>query len=284
MEAISAVKMRRSVALAIASRPFVLSALKILRDIRAKQNGENIESPYFLARPVKQIICAIITSDKGMAGRFNRAVLETAEKLIISSAKPVKIFAIGKKARDYFRSRNLLIDEFLGAGDFGALEETKPISRRLSHYFLTGAADEIKIIYTNFHSAFRQEVVTRTILPLAVNTIEEIAANIKPERGPYQLQFEPLTAETDPGPVILEPTPSVLLAKLSPALVEIIIHQSILEANASEHSARMMAMKNASDNAADLLDNLLISYNKNRQAQITKELIEITAGKEALEA
>ena len=287
MEAVSAVKMRKSQAAALAARPYALTALAILREIqKTTENGLESVSPLAAARPIKTRCLVVITADKGLAGAFNTSVLKKAQNLIAASTAPIHIVAIGKKGRDYFNRRGVAIaGEFIGAGDFGAIAQTQNISDFISSLFTQKKCDEVSLVYTNFLSALKQEVVVRTLLPFSQHSLQEIIDRIIPLRGRYAnipATLEILTAKS--GTLILEPSPQEILARLLPQLLAVEIFHAILEANASEHSSRMIAMRSASENAGELVGALNIQFNKSRQAAITKELTEIAGGREALEA
>ena len=226
----------------------------------------------------------VVTSDKGLAGAFNTNVLRKAQKFIDEAKVPVHVIAIGKKGKDYFARRNInLIAEFLKAGDFTEAEETLPISNLIYNLYNDGTYDEVSIIYTNFISALKQEVIVRKLIPFTLEAIREVISNIIPKEGKHSHIRNSFDEEKKSGSkYLLEPNVNEVLHDLLPFLIDIEVHTAILEANASEHSSRMIAMKNASQNAIDIANRLRITYNKNRQAQITKELIEITAGTEAL--
>ena len=285
MEAVSAVKMRRSQQAALAARPYALSALSILHKIQKSTEEAVIHSPLTEKRSVETLGLAVITSDKGLAGSFNANVIKKAEKLIAHSGKRALIVAVGKKGRDYFKRRKVqLAGEFLGAGDFGAINETRHISDLVASLFIEKKCDEVVLVYANFLSALKQEVVVRKLLPFTEEALGEIIADIEPLRGRYANMPVTITnsSERPAGTLIFEPSPQEALEKVLPELLAVQIFHAILEGNASEHSSRMIAMKNASESAGELVDTLNIQYNKARQAAITKELSEITAGKEAL--
>src|SRR3989344_2675547 len=167
MEAVSAVKMRRSQQAALAARPYALSALSILHKIQKSTEEAVIHSPLTEKRSVETLGLAVITSDKGLAGSFNANVIKKAEKLIAHSGKRALIVAVGKKGRDYFKRRQVsLAGEFLGAGDFGAIDETRHISDLVASLFTDKKCDEVVLVYANFLSALKQEVVVRKMLPL----------------------------------------------------------------------------------------------------------------------
>lgn len=283
MEAVSAVKMRRSVGLALQSRPYALAALRLLEKVNAGLTKENTAAELMLIRPKNRITLLVVTSDRGLAGAFNTQVLRAAENFIKESPCPVDIIAVGKKGRDRFQKTSSLIAEFIGAGDFGAVNETRPIATLLADRFTKKETDAVVVCYTNFVSALRQEVVIKELLPFTETTLHSFIEGIIPERGRYANVPKLMELETaSPIALSIEPSPAALLDRLLFDLLTVEIHQAILEANASEHSSRMLAMKNASENAAELAEDLTIIYNKARQGKITKELLEITAGSETL--
>jgi F-type H+-transporting ATPase subunit gamma len=285
MEAVSAVKMRRSQMLALSARPYALAALEILKGVTGAST-EAISSSYMETRDVKTSCLAVITSDKGLAGSFNSNVLKRAEQILKDKSKDYTIVTIGKKARDYFYRRNYHISaEFIGAGDYGSIDETKYISDFLDGLFTEKKCDEVIIVYTNFLSALKQEVIVRKILPFSFETITNVVMSILPDRGRFANMPEAIgSTMSESRDFIFEPSPASVLEEILPELLKVEIFHSILEANASEHSSRMVAMKSASENANELVQELNLAYNKNRQALITKELAEITGGREALEA
>jgi len=285
MEAVSAVKMRKSELVALQSRPFSFAALDIIQNVLSKIDlGETIENPFLNQREIKKICLIVVTSDKGLAGAFNTNVLRRAQKFIDESKVKVDVIAVGKKGKDYFGRRNVsLIAEFLKAGDFTEAEQTLPISNLIYNLYNDGTYDEVSIIYTNFISALKQDVIIRKLIPFTLLAIRDVISNIVPREGKYSHIRNSFGEEGKSGSkYLLEPNVSGVLYDLLPFLIDIEVHTAILEANASEHSSRMIAMKNASQNALEIANRLRITYNKNRQAQITKELIEITAGTEAL--
>ena len=184
--------------------------------------------------------------------------------------------AIGKKAGKFFQKKNLpIVAQFSGIGDYAEFEEVQPIAQALMKYFLSNRYQKIYLFYTDFISTFLQIPRKIQVLPIDLEVLKEMLSH-------YALETEKQNSETDLD-YILEPSPKEILENLTPQLVEFEIYHCILEANASEHSARMMAMRSASQNARDLTEKLILEYNKARQAQITSELGEISSAKEALE-
>jgi len=276
MEAVSAVKMRKSEGAAVSARPYALASLNILKNIRKALKDETTsENPLVTERHVNRTCLVVITSDKGLAGAFNTNVIRKAQNFITNTKNPVDVVAIGKRGRDYFGRHKLnLIKEFSESGDFATIAETLHIAEYIHSLFAEMKCDEVVVVYTNFISALKQNVVVRKILPVTVEALEEITKHIAPDLK--------VIADEKNSDYTFEPSTKAVLEQLIPELVNVEIFQCILEANASEHSSRMIAMKSASDNAGELIGDLRIVYNKARQAQITKELTEITAGAEAL--
>ena len=282
MEVVSATKMRRSQGIAIAGRPYALAALDILKNVA----GRIAEKPSLLQRrEVKKTLLLVITSDKGLAGAFNSNVLRLVERWMREHAgENYAVSAVGKKSLSYFTSRGILPERaFTDFGDYVSRDQTEPLSTFLLEEYSLKAWDRVIVFYTNFRTTLKQEAKMIEALPINVTKIEETIKGITPEHGRY--------AGAKPAEGLLryryeykfEPSASEVLEKLLSALFKIQLHHIVLESNASEHSARMVAMKNASENAKELIGELTIDYNKSRQAGITRELTEITGGKEALE-
>lgn len=296
MEVVSATKMRKSQGFALRARPYAVASLEVLHNLLSRTPV----LPLLLqAREVKHAALLVITSDKGLAGAFNANVIKKAEQWIENkknAGAPYVLIVVGKKARDYFQRRNIPIAKsFWGYGDFSTLEETGEVARTIIDGFLNGLWDEVDTAYTHFRTTLLQEAVLRKTLPVSESGIKEIVRSILPERGKYadarskSSSFVETTAGRQEAHTHyvyeykFEPNPAEILNILVPQLLRMHIHHIILESNASEHSARMVAMKNASESASDIISELTLAYNKSRQAGITRELIEITAGKEALE-
>lgn len=287
MEVVSATKMRKSQEFALSSRPYALASLGLLQNLIGR-TPEALVPPLLTPRPMMHRLIVVVTSDKGLAGAFNANVLKRAEAFIgdaKQSATPYTLITVGKKARDHFERRGENITRaYAGYGDFTTPAETLEIADTLIVGFLDGSWDEVHAIYTNFRTTLVQETKVATILPATVEGIEKAIAAMTPERGRYAENPTPYTVSRTPYQYayLFEPSPAEILASLVPQLVRIHVHQVILESNASEHSARMVAMKSASDNAKELMGTLGLAYNKARQAGITRELIEVTAGSEAM--
>ncbi len=287
MELVAATKMRRSQELALNSRPFAYTALQLLGVL---SNLQDVPLPGLLqARPVVKTAFLIVTSDKGLAGSFNSSVIRKFEHYVsahnIDTHDPKYSFvAIGQKAKSYLEHRGLKVaGSFTRVGDFTRMEEVGPIAEFLISGYLQHDFDEVLSFSTNFITALRQDVFVRQVLPVSFEKIKESVRLLVPEAGKYSQYIDTGSFEDEKNiDYIIEPTPAEVLAELAPELLKIRIYHAILEANASEHSARRVAMKNASDNAKDLSETLNMVYNKSRQAAITNQIIEVTSGAQAL--
>ena len=285
MEVVSANKMRKSQEFALRARAFATAALEMLSNLLARTP---ILPVLLTVRPVKKILLVVITSDKGLAGALNANVIRKAEQELHNKEPEgiqVILVTIGKKAKEYFEKRGVSIEKsFVGFGDFSTLEETLPVAEIALQGFLNASWDAVEVVYTNFRSTLIQEVALRTIVPVTRSGIETMVKGILPERGRFAETLRPaLPATHYQYEYRFEPSAAEILESLIPQLLRIHLHHIILESNASEHSARMVAMKNASESATELIDTLTLAFNKARQASITRELTEITAGSEVLQ-
>jgi F-type H+-transporting ATPase subunit gamma len=263
MEMVSASKMRRAQQRVLASRPYAERLQSVISDLASLQaDKETVQQyPLLAAREVKTAEAIVITPDRGLTGPLNSNILRRASRYVLTEAGvPVRVVAAGKKGRDFMvRTRQDVVAEFTGISDAITLEGLRPLAQVALDDYLSGKADAVYVIFPRFINTLTQTPEVRQILPIEL-----------PEgAGQY-------------NDYIFEPSPEAVLADLLPRFVEIQIYQAMLESIASEHSARMVAMRNASDNAKDLVKDLQLTLNKARQAQITREVSEIAAGAEAL--
>lgn len=286
MELVAATKMRRSQEVALLSRPYVFSALELLSNVSEAASGY---TPKLLEkRPVNTTAVVVIASDKGLTGSFNSAVFRAFEKFMREESNlSAKYVAVGQKAVSYIERRVGRVDAaFTKFGDYTIIEEVRPLADELINGYLEGRWDQVVVLSANFKSALSQVVVERQILPVEVENLRETAEEIIPKTGKFAdtmresgVSFFQQKSHSGAGrDYLIEPTPQEVLDELVPFLVLMQVYHVVLEANASEHAARRLAMKNASDNAKDILNSLTLEFNKSRQAGITRELIEITAG------
>jgi len=290
MEMVSATKMRRSQEIALLSRPYSVEILRILGELthRSAYTPKIME-----AREVKKTAMVLVAGDRGLAGSFNANIIRTFEKWMIDqhitneTADAYAFISVGKKAEDFLKRKKLSVyKSFKGFGDYVSAKEVKPLTETMIQGFLDMSWDKVMMISTHFRSTLRQEVMSRELLPVNAEAIKEVVKEIIPEHGRYSGVGEDTTDDIikkeDSFEYLIEPSSESVLDELAPQLVEIILYDFILEANASEHSARMVAMKHASENAEELKDALTLAYNKSRQASVTKEISEIVSGVEAL--
>jgi F-type H+-transporting ATPase subunit gamma len=270
------------------SRPYAYAALELLGML---SKLEDVPMPELLkVRPTEKTAFLLMTSDKGLAGSFNGAVIRRFESYIrehkIDIRDPQYSFiAIGQKAKTYLERRGLnVIQSFIRVGDLMKIEETNPIADFLIEGFVGHEFDNVMAFFTTFVTALRQDAVAREFLPISYENVKESIEETIPRAGRYsEYAKSAALGSSEETEFIIEPTPAEVLAELAPRLLKIRIYHMILEANASEHSARRVAMKNASDNASDLGENLNVVYNKQRQAAITSQIIEVTSGAQALQ-
>ena len=268
LETFSALKMRKTQKRFLESKPFAEEMAKMLSNMKkALAEGKSV---FLEERPVTDVLVCVIASDRGFCGSFNSNALRLADKEIAELRKEsnVEILPIGKKTVSHYLKNEKIRYSFSEVGDYWRFSQTKEISDFLINSFLSNKYQKIYIVYTHFYSSFIQKPTAIQLFPVRNETIEEF--------------LQGSAGEDVNKEYILEPSPEVILDEIIPVFVQYLIYQFILSANTSEHSARMMAMRNASDNAKGLLENLRLAYNKARQAQITSEVSEISSTKEAM--
>jgi F-type H+-transporting ATPase subunit gamma len=260
MEMIAASKMKRTQERGIAGRPYSEKISQVISALAALSERRGIH-PLLQQRPVAKVLIVHITPDRGLAGGLVANINRKVAGFIVQQAVPVVLIALGRKGLDFLRraGQNVIAD-FSGLGDRPGLLDTLPISRIIIDDFSSAVVDEVYLAYTRFISTMVQEAVLQKLLPV------EPAPIPAPENVDY----------------IYEPDPEGVLGGLLPRFVEMQVYHAILEAIASEQSARMVAMRNATDNARELVGELTLAYNKVRQEMITNELLDITGGTAAL--
>ncbi len=294
MELVSATKMRKSQQIALDSRPYAFAALDLLANLSLLE----IKLPELLKkRQVKNTLFVLVASDKGLAGAFNSSLFRKFERYILrESPASAEYVAVGEKTYNYLKRKGLnVLEKFVNVGDFTTPEQVQPLTEFLANGYLgnpsTGSGepkwDKVIIFSTHFKSALKQEPLIREVLPVDFDLIEKTLKEIVPERGKFAdlIKEHNISFVSDKAKAkeyLIEPSVKKVLDKLVKHLFFMQVYHLILEANASEHSARRMAMKTASDNAKDLGEKLNLQYNKSRQARITTEISEISAGAEAL--
>jgi len=277
MEAVSAVKMRKGQERALSARAYAASALSVL---------ERLSGTAGLARhPLTQkragmTAVIIVTSDKGLAGSLNSGVIRAVERELQArnlKKEEVHVYAYGRRGGEYFRTRGYEATVATNVRD--DIPESDVLS--LTQSIL--AAPEytsVLVAYQNFISTFEQKPTVRQIVPITAETIAEMVKGIRPAKGKYAPQHSEDFAH--PAVYTIEPDPDAVLSVLLPKLLNIAVFHALLENKASEHSARMVAMKSATDKAKEMAHSLTRTFNKVRQAAITREVSEITSGIEAM--
>ncbi|MDX9871688.1 MAG: ATP synthase F1 subunit gamma [Clostridia bacterium] len=262
MEMVYAAKLRRTQSAVIASRPYAAKMEAVLGRIVASTT-EKVH-PFMLRRPVKKVGFIMITGDRGLAGGYNANLIR---KTMVESARfdeaEKGFIAVGRKGRDYLRRRQrTLICEFIGINDIPKVSEAKTIVDVAVQTYLDETYDEIYLVYQEFVSALTQRPVIKQLLPI-----------------PYEEGEDASVSD-----YLYEPAPAQVLEMLLPKYILNKVYQGLMEAKASEHAARMTAMGSATKNADEMIGKLVLSFNRARQAAITREITEIVSGADALKA
>lgn len=262
MEMVYAAKLRRTQGAVISSRPYARKMEEVLGRIVASTKQK--VHPFMVARPVKAVGFVMLTGDRGLAGGYNANLIrKTMQEAARFTDVEKGFFAIGRKGRDYLRRRQRNISaEITGLNDIPTANEAKRIVNLVVESYLNETFDEIYLVYQEFVSTLTQRPVIKQLLPIPYEETEE-------------------TALTD---YLYEPAPAQVLEMLLPKYVLNKVFQALMEAKASEHAARMTAMGAATKNAGEMIDKLVLSFNRARQAAITREITEIVSGADALKA
>jgi len=261
MEMIATLKMRRAQERGLAGRPYSDKIAQVLADLAALSRGTEAPHPLLQSRPVSKIAVVHITPDRGLCGGLNANLNRKTGSFILEQNMPVTLITVGRKGRDFMKRHGRDIRaEFTRLGDKPSLLDTLPISRIVIDDYTEGVVDQVYLVYAQFVSTMVQKPIMKQILP------------VEPAEIPQAQNVD----------YIYEPGPAAVLGELLPRFVEMQVYHAILESIASEQSARMVAMRNATDNANELIEDLTLMYNKARQETITKELLDITGGAAAL--
>ena len=263
MKLVAAAKLRRAQERILSARPYAIKMAELLSSLVSRTEGE--AHPLLVRRPPTRRRLVIITADKGLCGAFNSNVLRASLAFLREAAQAdITLVVVGKKARDFFRRRQWEIkSEMLGFFDRLAYAHAQELADQLMKEYLAGDVDEVHLIYNEFRSVAVQRVTREQLLP------------IEPAKVPGG-------DEAAGGDYIYEPNPDAILAALLPRHVTTQVYRALMESVAGEYGARMTAMEAASKNAKEIIGVLTIQYNKARQERITKELLDIVGGAEAL--
>ncbi|MFN8633462.1 MAG: ATP synthase F1 subunit gamma [Chloroflexota bacterium] len=265
MELVAASRMRRAQQRVLAARPYAETMRSFIAELASVAGGSSADDlhPLLEQRPVDTVGIILLTTDRGLCGALNSNVIRRASELILAQTQAVELLTIGRKGQEFMARRGYTIfASVIGLGDRPSYDQVIPIARNVMESFMERRMDECYLVYPEFVSTLTQRPKVQKILPIAP------AGDVPTKRVDY----------------IFEPDPKSILDELLPRYVEVLIYEALLEMQASEQSARMVAMRNANQNAQDLIKDLTLVYNKTRQAAITREVTEIASAAEFMAA
>jgi len=278
MEAVSAVKMRKGQERALSARAYAASALSVLE--RLSGTADLARHPLTQKRTGMTAV-VIVTSDKGLAGSLNSGVIRAVERELQTrnlKKEEVHVYAYGRRGGEYFRTRGYETTITTNVRDDIPENDVLTLTKDI---LANSEYTSVLVAYQNFISTFEQKPTVRQIVPITAQTIAEMVKGIRPAKGKYAPQSDEVRPHRIPAYTI-EPDADSVLTVLLPRLLNIAVFHALLENKASEHSARMVAMKSATDKAKEMAHSLTRTFNKVRQAAITREVSEITSGIEAM--
>jgi F-type H+-transporting ATPase subunit gamma len=272
MELVAAARLRRAQMRIEAMRPYADRMLELMATVaRASSSVRGL--PLLQRREVRTVAIVPVTGDRGLAGAFNSQVLRNAfrvERALRGEGVDVRWLVVGRKGGSTLRFRRYEVaGHWEGFTDRPAYADAQAVAHRLAELYESGEVDRVVVVYNHFVSALTQKVVEQDLLPIP----EDVLERAEDDSG---------EARALRGDFIYEPEPEEILARLLPVYLETELYRALLESAASEHGARMTAMRNASGNAGDLIDRLTLEMNRARQAEITQEILEVVAGADAL--
>jgi F-type H+-transporting ATPase subunit gamma len=273
LQAVSASRVRKAMEAVQATRPYASKAWQVLTHIAGQPGRQSLHPLLTERKEVKSVIVVMISGERGLAGAYNTNVLRFTLNEFRNYRVPVRYIAVGRKGSELLHRRGLnVIAQFTDLPAEPQFSDVSAAGRILIEEFLDGKADEVHLIYTNFVNMIRQVPTMKKLLPLEFST----------SAGLVQSEFGNQLKRTGPAPAyIYEPGQFEILEEIVPRFTSLQVFQALLESVASEHAARMVAMKNATDNASELAGGLTLQYNKIRQQGITNEMLDIAGGAEA---
>jgi F-type H+-transporting ATPase subunit gamma len=264
MELVAGSKMRRSQARALAARPYAEKMLEVLGDLAKQQPGEEAPHPYLIERPTRNNLILFLAPNRGLCGGLPSNMNRRAAGFALEQEEPCSFVCVGRKGRDFIvRTKQPLVADF-SMPDYPGLLDTLPVTRVVLDEYEGERADRVFLLYPRFVNTAVQAPEIKQILPIAPADIAD--------RTVEDVDY------------IYEPDAKAVFAQLLPRYIEMTVYEAILESEASELSARMVAMRNATEAANEMIETLTLVYNKARQEQITKELLDIVGGVEAMKA
>jgi F-type H+-transporting ATPase subunit gamma len=270
LEAVSAAKVRKAVLAVIATRSYATKAWQVLTHIAAQPGRESLHPLLTERITPRSSLVIVVAGDRGLAGAYNANVIRFVISHFNDYRLPVRYIAVGRRGRDLLiRRHKVVVADFSNLPDAPSFMDISAIGRLAVDEFIKGEADEVFLVYTDFVNMGRQEVKMKKLLPLEVGGGEERVVNFE-QLGSPAAAYE------------YEPDQREILDVIIPKFTALQVYQAILESLASEHAARMIAMRNATDNAKELVGALQLAYNKVRQQMITNDILDIEGGAEAL--
>lgn len=286
MELVAASKMRRAVSNAVELRRFALASWHIL--LRVSRRNP-MAHPALRKRPVRKVLGILYTSDRGLTGAMGTQILKSTAEYIshlkgIPTFESIEFIALGRRGQQFLaRAGQNVVAAFPAFSNHPKLRDVTPIARMASDAFNAGTYDHVTLIYPDFISALQQKPTVKVLLPFTDSELRDMVKSlgINPESSRSESE---LVVTDDSAQYLFEPSEEAVLGVALAQITELQVYQALLEAVASEHSARMVAMRSATDNATAILDDLTLTYNQTRQGNITSELAELSASKAALES
>jgi len=268
MKMVAAAKLRKAQNNIVQMRPYAEKLDEILVNVSRGLDNDEVNE-FGSSREVNRVMIVVITSDRGLCGAFNSNVCRRAVSLINEQYKhqhnsgDVSILSVGKRGRDFFKKRGYnVVEDFTDTFVDLSFEKGRRVAEFVMNGFIKGDVDKVDIVYNEFKNVATQIIRAESYLPIVEGDASKISIN--------------------PTDYIYQPNEEVIIEEMIPKSLKIKLYKAILESNAAEHGARMTAMEQATDNAGEILKSLRLTYNRTRQAAITKEILEIVAGAEAL--
>ena len=293
MEMISAVKMRKAVQSVVAIRPFAVCAIGLLKQLDVAIKGDS--HPLLTVRPVKKELYVLITSNRGLCGAFNAQVARKLRQILKEDTDREHVFiTLGKKGEMAVRRLGKeIVASFPDVIGAPTVEGMRAVTRVIIEEFEAKRVDRVVMVYTDYISVMTQEVKVRGLLPVAIKDtkkalneitgdVHRVAREATVTSDGDKLQAEAASAKLLRAEYVIEPSPKKVLWRMIPRLIEMELYHAVLESNASQEAARMIAMQNATDAAKDMVSDLTLAYNQIRQSKITQEIAELSAGMAAV--
>ena len=288
MKMISASKLRRAQDRVMGARPFALQMQRVLNSLASRVDASS--HPLLAEREPgaeSKVLLLVVTADKGLCGGFNTNIIKAGSAFINAAGGPVALGLVGRKGRDFFRRRGFEVRvEEIGIFQRVKYADAKRIAEAAIEEFTSGRASQVSIVYNEFKSVMQQRVTTEQLLPIPKSAMAPVGAEASGASGAPRSggarQGAGAPGSKEDVDYIYEPAPDEILGNLLPKHIEIQVYRALLESAAAEHAARMTAMDAATKNSGEIIDTLTLYMNKVRQAAITREIIEVVSGAQAL--